>query len=277
MRDRSLEGPLAAAAREGDPVLRMAAVEAVATQAQAGIFGGDAVLRAALRDGDPGVRRAAVDGVGTLKDGAGIDAEVLAHDTWPLVRRAAADGLGAACKGDAAARAALVRAVSGEGKALAGADAAEDVRRAALASLGRCGDVPLATFTAVLTEKRQPMSVRELAAAFVAKHGGGEAARALAAALDDVLGDPNADERSAGLAVACTRALARTGDTSRPVLEALGQAANEPMSAPVRAAAMETIGKLCPDGAASALHKGAGDPDGSVKRAARSALERCKK
>jgi HEAT repeat protein len=80
-----------------------------------------------------------------------------------------------------------------------------------------------------------------------------------------------------GLAVACTRALARTGDTSRPILEALGQAANEPLSAPVRAAAMETIGKLCPDGAGAALRKGAGDPDPTVQRAARSASERCKK
>ncbi|MDB4969497.1 MAG: lyase domain protein repeat-containing protein, partial [Myxococcales bacterium] len=251
------------------------------TDIRALVAGGDAVLRGGLRDADPGVRRAAVDGIATLKDGANLEAELLGHDGWPLVRRAAAEGLGASCKGDATVRAALVRAVSGDGgghgKAMTGADATEEVRRAALASLGRCGDVPLSTFAAVLAEKRQPPSVRELAAALVAKHGGAEAARALAAALDDVLGDPNADERSLGLAVACTRALARTTDTSRPVLEALGHAANEPLSASVRAAAMETIGKLCPDGAAEALHKGAADADPAVKRAARSALERCKK
>ena len=85
----------------------------------------------------------------------------------------------------------------------------------------------------------------------------------------------SADERSVGLAVACTRALARTGDTSRPVLEALGEAANEPLSASVRAAAMDTIGHLCPDGAAPALHKGEKDGDGTVQRAAHAALERC--
>jgi len=59
------------------------------------------------------------------------------------------------------------------------------------------------------------------------------------------------------------------------VLEALGEAANEPQSPAVRAAAMDTIGKLCPEGAAPALAKGARDPDGSVQRAARVAQERC--
>ena len=54
-------------------------------------------------------------------------------------------------------------------------------------------------------------------------------------------------------------------DTSRPVLEALGEAANEPLSAAVRAAAMETIGELCPDGAARRrCDKGAHDADGGV-------------
>jgi HEAT repeat protein len=75
--------------------------------------------------------------------------------------------------------------------------------------------------------------------------------------------------------VACTRALARTGDTSHPVLVALGEAANEPLSPAVRAAAMDTIGRLCPEGAGEALHKGAKDPDSAVTRAARAALERC--
>jgi HEAT repeat protein len=156
-----------------------------------------------------------------------------------------------------------------------GADAADEVRRAALAALGRCPDVPASTYAAVLTERRQPPSVRELAASLVSRRGGPGAGKALAAALDDVLSDPGADERSAALAVACTRALARTGDTSDRVLTALGEAANEPMSAQVRAAAMETIGRLCPAGAGEALHKGAKDNDRSVARAARAALDRC--
>jgi hypothetical protein len=111
----------------------------------------------------------------------------------------------------------------------------------------------------------------------LARRGGAAAARALAAALDDVLADPSADERAAGLAVACTRALGRLDDSSRPVLEALGAAANEPTSPAVRAAAMEAIGRLCPDGAQEALSKGAGDGDAAVARVARSALGRCKR
>ena len=59
------------------------------------------------------------------------------------------------------------------------------------------------------------------------------------------------------------------------MLVALGEAANEPLSPAVRTAAMETIGKLCPDGAAPALQKGARDPDGGVQRAAKAAQERC--
>jgi HEAT repeat protein len=192
-----------------------------------------------------------------------------------MVRHAAADARALACRDHGEARAPLEHAVAGEGKSMAGADGSEEVRRAALAGLGHCANVPLPTFTAILAEKRQPVAVRELAAALVAKQGGSEAAHALAATIDDTLGDPGADERSVGLAVACTRALARTGDTSRPVLEALGEAANEPLSAAVRAAAMDTIGHLCPDGAAPALHKGEKDGDGTVQRAAHAALERC--
>jgi HEAT repeat protein len=157
---------------------------------------------------------------------------------------------------------------------MTGADPSEEVRRAALGALGRC-DAPEAPILAALAERRQPASVRELAAALVAKRGGPAAARALAAALDDALSDPAADERAALFAVVCTRALARVGDRSRPVLEALGAAANEPVLPSVRAAAMETIGALCPDGAATALHKGERDADGQVQRAARAALARC--
>jgi hypothetical protein len=119
--------------------------------------------------------------------------------------------------------------------------------------------------------------VRELAAALVAKRGGAAAAHALARALEDVLSDPAADERFAALAVAITRAIGRAGDTSRPTLQALGAAANEQLSPAVRTAAMESIGRLCPDGAGEALRKGAADPDGNVARAARSAAERCKR
>jgi hypothetical protein len=75
--------------------------------------------------------------------------------------------------------------------------------------------------------------------------------------------------------VACLRALSRLHDTSRPILEALGAASNEPLSPAVRAAAMESIAELCPDGAGAALRRGAADPDGAVRRAAQAGLARC--
>ena len=268
--DDKLAGALAEAARDPEPTVRAAAVTAAAREA-----GGAATVRAGAADADAGVRKAALAVAGTRPDAVELGTRALAGDGWPMVRHAAAEALALACRDHADARAPLTRAVAGEGKAMAGADASEEVRRAALAGLGHCANVPLPTFTAILAEKRQPVAVRELAAALVAKHGGAEAAHALAATVDDTLGDPAADERSVGLAVACTRGLARTGDTSRPVLEALGEAANEPLSAAVRAAAMDTIGHLCPDGAAPALHKGEKDADGAVQRAAHAALERC--
>jgi HEAT repeat protein len=150
------------------------------------------------------------------------------------------------------------------------------VRRAALSALARCAPGSPAIARA-LRSRRQPLAVRELAAALVAARGGPGAAAALAAALDDVLTDPAADERSAGLAIACLHGLGRTGDTSDPILEALGAAAHEPLSAPVRAAAMEAIGRLCPQGAAPALRRGAQDPDAAVRRAAQAALTACQR
>ncbi len=243
--------------------------------AAARVPGAAATITAGAKDPDAGVRKAALAAASGTADGLPLGTRALAGDAWPMVRRTAAEALALACRDHGEARAPLLHAVVGEGKTMAGADPAEEVRRASLAALAHCADVPLSTYASVLAEKRQPIAVRELAAALVAKHGGAEAARALAATIDDTLGDPAADERTIGLAVACTRGLERTGDTSRPVLEALGSAANEPLSAAVRAAAMETIGRLCPEGAAPALHKGEHDADGSVQRAAHAALERC--
>ena len=269
--DGQLAPSLAEASRDADPIVRAAAVSAAGR-----VAGAEAITRAGAGDADAGVRRAALEATAGRPEGAALDEEALVHDRWPLVRHAAADALGSRCvDGRSAASPSLLRAVAGEGKQMNGADDSEEVRRAALAALGRCREVPLAALAAVLSERRQPVSVRELAAALVARQAGGEAARALASALDDALADAARDESLVGLAVACTRALARTADRSRPVLLALGEAANEPLSPSVRAAAMDTIGRLCPDGAAEALHKGERDPDATVVRAARSALERC--
>jgi HEAT repeat protein len=245
---RSLKDPalLAEAEADPDPVVRAAAVE-----------NGGPLL---LQDADPGVRR-----VSLLRAESGPAEAALRRDAWPMVRRAAAEALGRHC----VSAPALSEAVEG--------DASEEVRRESLVSLGRCGAVPLAFLSKVLKSSSQPMAVRELAAALAAKQGGAEAARLLAESVEDVLTDPAADERSASLAIACLRGLGRLKDGSRRVLEALGAASNEPMSGAVRAAAMEAIGQICPEGAGEALRRGLKDPDAMTQRAARQALDKCKR
>ncbi len=243
---------LSEAAHDSEPVLRQIAVEGRASLAPA-----------ALDDADPSVRRAAL---GALDPAQSAPVEkVLAADRWPLVRRAAAEALGRRC-GESAKTGLTV--------ALAH-DPAEEVRRESLVSLGRCGPVPLALLAGTLKSGAQPVAVRELAAALVAKQGEAGAGPLLADTVDEVLSDPAADERSASLAVACLRALGRLHDGSRRVLEALGAASNEPLSPAVRAAAMDAIGQLCPDGAGEALRRGWQDPDAMVKRAAKQALDKC--
>src|SRR5207253_5311530 len=170
----------------------------------------------------PGVRR-----VSLARADAPSAEGALQKDAWPLVRRAAAETLGHHCGNSSQT---LMVAVE--------KDAAEEVRREALVAMARCGPVPLLFLARVLKTHEQPVAVRELAAALAAKQGGAEAAKLLADTIDDVLADPAADERSASLAVACLRGLARMKDSSQRVLEALGAAANEPMSGAVRAAAM---------------------------------------
>jgi HEAT repeat protein len=154
-------------------------------------------------------------------------------------------------------------------------DAAGEVRREALVSLGRCHQAPMSFLAKVLQSHDQPVEVRELAALQVAKLGGSEAPKLLADAVTDVLADPTADERSVSLATACLRALGQLHDGSKPVLEALGAASNEPVSGEVRAAAMEAIGQVCPDGAGEVLRRGQKDAEPIVRRAAQQALDKC--
>jgi HEAT repeat protein len=265
---------LTATARDPDEILRWAAIEATAQ------LPGDApraLLIEAVRDADPRVRKTAVAGLGTHleADGAHAAESLLLNDHWPMVRRAAAEALGSGCA-IAGVPAALERSAAGQDEHARYADPTEEVRRAALVSLGRC-DPHAPAIARVLKTRQQPVSVRELAAALVAKAGGPGAGQALAAAIDSVLGNPDADERTLGLVLACVRALQKTGDTSRPVLEALGEASSEPSSPAIRAAAQETIGKLCPDGASAAFKRGLKDSDASVRRATENARRICPK
>jgi hypothetical protein len=253
--DAGLTLVLSEAVQDREPLIRQVAVEA----------GSRPVAQTALADADPGVRRAAL---GALDPALVTPVEnALATDRWPMVRRAAAEALGLRC--GESPKQALAGALNG--------DRVEEVRREALLALARCGPLPMTLLGGVLKNPEQPVSVRELAAALLAKQGGPGAALLLAESVDAVLSDPASDERSASLAVACLRGLGRLKDGSRRVLEALGAASNEPLSPAVRAAAMDAVGRICPDGAGEVLGRGKKDPDGLVQRAAREALDKCRR
>jgi HEAT repeat protein len=272
--DGAAAAALLEAARSGDEVVRWAAVESAARLPSGA---GRATVMQGVHDADPRVRLAGLSGLGAPpgEDGVSVAEEALRHDVWPMVRRAAAETLGAGCA-VGGVDAALERAAAGSGDEARGADPSEEVRRAALVSLGRCAPRSPA-IARILRNRAQPIAVRELAASLIARAGGPGAAGVLAETLDAVLNDPAADERTAGLAVACLRGLQRTGDTSRPVLESLGAASSEQLSPAIRAAAQETIGALCPDGASAAFKRGVVDADPQVRRAAEQAQRRCPK
>ena len=250
--DTQLAGALAEAARDRDPVVRVAAVAAAAR-----VAGGAATVRAGASDADAGVRRAALAAAGSRPDGLELATQALGADAWPMVRHAAAEALARACAASTPRRAGRSSAPSAA--AARRWPAPTRPKRSGARRWPRSATAPTCRWRPSLRFSPSRGS-RSPCASWRRRWWPSTAAprrpRALAATLDDTLGDPAADERTVGLAVACTRALARTGDTSRPVLEALGAAANEPLSPAVRAAAMDTIGRLCPDGAAPALHKG---------------------
>jgi hypothetical protein len=254
----TLEGVLRG---EPDEVLRATAAEAArALQTE-----GRPLLERASRDAEPRVRRAALPG---LSDPTAW-ARALADDQWPIVRRAAAELLG---KDACHALGWLERAAFGEGRAPP--DGSEEVRRAALGSLGRCGSIGVRDLQRGL-DPAAPAGVRELTVQLVATRGGAEAAHLIARALSDLLAAPDGDARALDLAVSCLRGLTRVKVTDRPVLEVVGAASNDPASEALRAAAMQAIGALCPDGAKVALDRGQADPDGTVRRAAAQAAQVC--
>ena len=174
--DGALAATLADAAHDSAPEVRAAAVTAAAR-----VPAGAATVRAGASDDDAGVRRAG------------------ARRRWRATRRRRARYAGArqrrladgAAHGGRGARRCLPRAWRSARAAVARGhrrrqdDGRRRRRRGGAArgagrrrSLQRRAAVGL---TGVLAEKRQPIAVRELAAALVAKHGGAEAAHALAA------------------------------------------------------------------------------------------------
>jgi HEAT repeat protein len=265
----------AAVREEHEEVLR-----AVAAEGAVSLPGdqGRALLLDAARDRDPRVRSVAIEGLGRFSDSEVSDqlSRILREDFWPWVRGRAAEQLGPLCERQPNVVAVLRHAVFGSSRQLQDADSSEEVRQSALLSLDHCPHVTVAELKKGLSS-HQPPSVRELGIALFGKRGGTEAAHAIAKAIDDVLTDPDADERSIGVMTGGLRALAHVGVADKEVFEVLGASAREPSSSAVRAAAMQAIGTLCPQGAQSTLQKGAQDSAGEVQRAALDALHRCRK
>jgi HEAT repeat protein len=252
-------------ARDKDDVLRWSAVEAAAALDN---HSGRPALMSALADRDPRVRRAALAGLSpaTTAESAKPLLSSLAGDRWPMVRRAAVEGLAGACVVSSVTDA-LAKGVD---------DPSEEVKRASLVALARC--LPQSPVIALaLEDQKQAIALRELAAALLAKGHPPDAGKRIAAVLDQVLTDPAADERFAGLATACARALGRLGDGSVPVLESLNAAAQHPGAPTVRAASIEAIATLCPTGAQNAFKRALEDPDPHVRQAATRAAAKCRK
>src|SRR6185312_14202071 len=67
-----------------------------------------------------------------------LGVHALVGDAWPMVRRTAAEALAGACRQHREVYEPLRRAVTGDGKSMAGADPSEEVRRAALSAMDHC-------------------------------------------------------------------------------------------------------------------------------------------
>jgi len=248
---------LAEATRSEDDILRAAAIEALAEMTA--VPEAVALVAAAHTDPSPRVRRQA------LRDpGGDARRRALTTDAWPMVRRGAATVLATNCAevGTVGALEAAVRS-----------DRSDEVRAAALFSLSRCAPASPAIATLLLDE-RATVSLRERAASLLGRPHDAAAAQALAKALMAVLSEPTPDDRALYLVQGCLAALGRTGDRSQSSLDAVARALEEP-TPPVRAAAIETLGRLCPKDAGVVLRRAAGDADASIRRAAMRALTAC--
>lgn len=264
---RSLHSPrllpiIASARADADEAIRWAAVAAAAA-----IDGepGGALLDAAVSDEDPRVRAAAIAALVHRGSPNGLVAarQALERDEWPMVRRLAADLLGGGSCGPEVADA-LRRSAAGD------LERSIEVRTAAFDALLRC-DSNRAGRLAVqlLASARErtspvPPSLQAQSAAAAASLGLREAVPSITRALDALLGRADADSQVA-LAAALTRALGRFDD---PRAEASLLRAAHALTPPVRAAAIEALGALTDDAAATAIASASGDADASVRRAA---------
>jgi HEAT repeat protein len=250
-----------------DPVLRfLAARELGDLKAAPGATGDPRpALRDALGDQDPRVRETAALALGVQGDGSAVGPLIAGakQEPWPFVRRAEIEALGRLCQEGAGDL--LVRAVDRD---------VDEVRRAALVGLARCKE-PRAqtTLLHVLGRRNENASLRELAAGLLGELGDRGAAPGLAAALERVVVESEADLALEGVAVAALRALTKLGgaDAVSAAVKLAGDTRH-----PFRTAAVEALGLLCDPGPGhqtlSAIAAGSDPP---LAAAAAKAQRRC--
>jgi HEAT repeat protein len=245
-----------------DPALRTVAARALAERPQPEAT---AALRAAIEDGDPGVRQIAIEALGARRDQGAVPLIIAGakQEPWPAVRRAEIVALGQLCGQPAADL--IVRAIERD---------VDEVRRAALRGLVACRDGRAPQLLlAVLGGQREKPPLRTQAAMLLADLRNPTTASGLAAALERLLLEAQADLALEATATATLRALAEVGGPT--ALKAALQLRSDPR--PVfRRSASEALGKLCDPGAgAQALRAATRDPDPAVAAAATASLRRC--
>jgi HEAT repeat protein len=246
-----------------DPVLRYLAVRELG-----GIAGPGAAeaMRAALKDGDPRVRETAAEGLGITRNHASEPALIQAakDEPWPFARRAQIEALSHLC--GAPGRDLLVRAIERD---------VDEVRRAALAGLVRCGDPrsrPVVLST--LKDRRSSATLRELAANLVDEIGDRSDANALAEILVSLVNEAEADLAIEGVAVSALRSLGHLGG---PQAARVAARLAVDGSHPYRQAAIEALGQICDgDIGAKALTRLRSDPDTGLAATAQASEQDCK-
>jgi HEAT repeat protein len=234
--------------------------------------------RRALADHSPAARERAAAWYATRPSPASTDALLvrLLRDSWPRVREAAAFALGTRCD---ARRADIPRALTQViGVPQKRPEPSESVRRAALRALDACGgEDRFATLAQVATDSHDSPTLRALAILLLSDRKSAGLERPIQRALDEALGGANQDERLVTLAIAALRALERVGAANDATLESLGAAARDPVWPQIRAAAIDTVGALCPENAGKLLREKQSDPEPAVLRAVERAKARCKR
>jgi HEAT repeat protein len=244
-----------------------AALRTVAARALAERRGPEATaaLRAAIEDSDPGVRQIAAEALGARRDPGAVPVIIAGakQEPWPAVRRAEIAALGQLCGQPATDL--IVRAIERD---------VDDVRRAAMRGLVACRDgrAPRLLLS-VLGGQREKPPLRTQAALLLAELKDPGTASTLAAALERLLLEAQADLALEATATATLRALAEVGGPA--ALKAALQLRSDPRPM-LRRSASEALGKLCdPRAGAEALRAATRDPDPAVAAAATAALRRC--